>query len=269
MLRSLIDLRRYKRWLFMLAWVFPALALVRCQHTALLEPEVENVVTNEATEIQTSTPLSPLGIEAAATEEEVQETPSVTPIPSPTNTPTETPLPDGFAIVPDLRGLPLSEARIVVSDAGFSFLFQDVLDPDVPSGTIIDQDPPAGTALPRNEIVFLYRSFQALQMYAGGACQPLKITLPSGKLLYWVNLEEGIRYTVKTDFSQGRTQISDYRMYLMAEFDNATRDSIDFTPLAPGRYVISLGPYEVAKSKLGSDGVISAGCLWITPEDLE
>jgi hypothetical protein len=269
MLRSLIDWRRFKSFILLLAWVVQALALVRCQQATVLEPEMETVIPNEATEMQTLTPVGQLEIEVNSTVEEVQATPSITPLPSPTNTPTETPLPEGFAIVPDLHGLPLSEARIVVSEAGFSFLFQDVLDPEVPSGTIIDQDPPAGTALPRNEIVFLYRSFQALQMYAGGACQPLKIILPSGKLLYWVDLEEGIRYTVETDFAQGKTQISDYRMYLMAEFENATRDSIEFTPLAPGRYVISLGPYDVAKSKLDSEGVISAGCLWITPEDLK
>jgi hypothetical protein len=269
MRRLHIGVSHHKRFFIFLIWVFPVLVLVSCQQANPVETEIESVLSVEATEIQTSTPLDSMEIEVIATVEEVQETPTVTPMPSPTNTPTETPLPEGFSIVPDLRGLPLSEARVVVAEAGFSFLFQDVLDPEVPSGTIIDQDPPPGTALPRNEIVFLYRSFQALQMYAGGACQPLKITLPSGKLLYWVNLEEGVRYTVETDFAQGHTQISDYRMYLIAEFDNATSDSIDFTPLAPGRYVISLGPYKVEKSKLENGGVISAGCLWITPEDLK
>jgi hypothetical protein len=245
MRRLHIGVSHHKRFFIFLIWVFPVLVLVSCQQANPVETEIESVLSVEATEIQTSTPLDSMEIEVIATVEEVQETPTVTPMPSPSNTPTETPLPEGFSIV------------------------QDVLDPEVPSGTIIDQDPPPGTALPRNEIVFLYRSFQALQMYAGGACQPLKITLPSGKLLYWVNLEEGVRYTVETDFAQGHTQISDYRMYLIAEFDNATSDSIDFTPLAPGRYVISLGPYKVEKSKLENGGVISAGCLWITPEDLK
>jgi hypothetical protein len=152
-------------------------------------------------------------------------------------------------------------------EAGFSFLFQDVLDPEVPTGTIVDQDPPAGVALPLGEIIFLYRSFQALEMYAGGACQPLIILIHSGKLLYWVELDEGVRYEVRTDFPYGRTQISDYRMYLMSEFDNATNDSTTFKPLAPGSYVISLGPYEVSKSQLESKGSLAAGCLWITPED--
>jgi hypothetical protein len=165
--------------------------------------------------------------------------------------------------------MPLADARTAAIAAGFSFLFQDVLNPEVPTGTIIDQDPPAGTALPLNEIVFLYRSFQGLEMYAGGACQPLRIILPAGKLLYWVELDEGISYNVRTDFAHGRTQVSDYRMYLLAEFENAARDSIDVTPLAPGRYVISLGPYEVSKSDLEREGSISAGCLWITPEDLD
>jgi hypothetical protein len=162
----------------------------------------------------------------------------------------------------------LSEARTLVKEAGFSFLFQDVLNPAVPSSTIVDQDPPAGTVLPLTEVIFLYRSFQALEMYAGGACQPLLITLPAGKLLYWVDLDEGVRYNVRTDFRQGDTQVSDYRMYLMAEFNNKERDSVDFTPLTPGQYVISLGPYEVSKSDLEQEGRINAGCLWITPEDL-
>jgi hypothetical protein len=165
--------------------------------------------------------------------------------------------------------MPLSEAKTLVKEAGFSYLFQDVLNPDVPSSTIIDQDPPAGTTLPFNEIIFLYRSFQALEMYAGGACQPLLISLPAGKLLYWVELDEGVRYNIRTDFSHGDTQVSDYRMYLMTEFDNKERDSVDFTPLAPGQYVISLGPYEISKSELEQEGFINAGCLWITPEDLD
>jgi hypothetical protein len=165
--------------------------------------------------------------------------------------------------------MPLSEARVAVIEAGFSFLFQDVLDPALPVGTIIDQDPPPGIALPLDEIVFLYRSFQALEMYAGGACQPLLITWPSGKLLYWVDLDEGVQYNIKTDFSQGRTQISDYRMYLMAEFENAKADEIDFIPPAPGRYVISLGPYEISGSQLDDQASVNAGCLWITPDEGE
>ena len=165
--------------------------------------------------------------------------------------------------------MPLAEAKAQVLQAGFTYLFQDVLNPEVPSSTIVDQDPPAGTVIPLDKIIFLYRSFQALEMYAGGACQPLLITLPAGKLLYWVELDEGVRYNVRTDFRYGKTQVSDYRMYLMEEFENKEMASIDFTPPAPGRYVISLGPYEVSKSELEQQGFLNAGCLWITPEDLD
>ena len=216
----------------------------------------------------TPTVFVELPIEPTEDQESTATTRPPTHTPTLTVEPSATPLPSGYALVPDLRGLPLGEARIAVMDAGYSYLFQDVLNPDVPSSTIVDQDPPPGTVLPLDEVIFLFRSFQALQMYAGGECQPLQITLPAGKLLYWVELDEGVRYTVQTDFPHGRTQISDYRMFLIGEFDNAAQDSIDVTLMAPGRYVISLGPYEVSKGDLEREGSISAGCLWITPEDL-
>ena len=249
----------------LLIWIFLGSG---CQQTSELIPQVTISSTSETTVFETLTPLVPIDIEPTSTIETPTAQPSHTPNPSPTVLPSETPFPEGFGLVPDLRGIPISEARTLVSEAGFSFLFQDVLNPDVPPSTIIDQDPPAGTVLPLNEIIFLYRSFQALEMYAGGACQPLLITLPAGKLLYWVDLDEGVSYNVRTDFRQGATQVSDYRMYLMTEFDNKEEDSVDFKPLAPGRYVISLGPYEVSKSDLEQEGIIKAGCLWITPEDL-
>lgn len=249
----------------LLIWIF---LVSGCQQTSELSSQVTISSTTETPVFETLTPLVPIDIEPTSIIEIPTAQPSHTANPTPIVFPSETPLPEGFGLVPDLRGMPISEARLVVVEAGFSFLFQDVLNPDVPPSTIIDQDPPAGIALPLNEIIFLYRSFQALEMYAGGACQPLLITLPAGKLLYWVDLDEGVRYNVRTDFSQGDTQVSDYRMYLMAEFENKERDSVDFKPLAPGRYVISLGPYEVSKSELEQKGIINAGCLWITPEDL-
>ena len=232
--------------------------------------EQDTVITPTVT-VQLTTPTHIFDQDKAMTEtpEVVMNLPTDTPFPSATVQPSATPLPAGFGIVPDLRGLPLAEARTVALEAGYSYLFQDVLNLDVPSSTIIDQDPPAGSPMPLNEVIYLYRSFQALEMYAGGECQPLMITLPSGKLLYWVELEEGVSYNVRTDFSQGRTQVSDYRMYLLAEFDNKSQDSIDVKPLAPGRYVISLGPYEVSKTTLAQEGRIRAGCLWVTPDDLE
>lgn len=205
---------------------------------------------------------------ASDTPEIVLDIPSTTTTPLPTRQPTLTPLPDGFGVVPDLVGLSLADARTAVKEAGFTFLFQDVLNPDVPSSTIVDQDPPSGFAMPLQEVIYLYRSFQALEMYAGGECQPLRISLPAGKLLYWVELDEGITYTIRTDFPYGKTQVSDYRMYLIAEFENASSDSVDVKPLAPGRYVISLGPYEVSKNTLDQAGSLLAGCLWVTPEDL-
>ena len=238
-----------------------------CQLTPVDTPERATTATRVIQIVYTPTPLVMDQQVTATATEAPQVAASETQLPAPSSTPTETLVPAGFGIVPELRGLPLSEARLVVVEAGFSFLFQDILDPEVPTGTIVDQDPPAGIALPVDEIIFLYRSFQALEMIAGGSCQPLNILFPSGKLLYWVALDEGVRYEIRTDFPYGRTQISDYRMYLMGEFDNSIRDSMEFKPLAPGRYVISLGPYEVSKARLENEGSLSAGCLWITPGD--
>lgn len=239
-----------------------------CQLNTKATSESPTATPSDHQNVDTATPFV-IDQEVTATATPLaQVVPSETQPPAPTFTPTKTAIPAGYGIVPELRGLPLSEARLIVVEAGFSFLFQDILDPEVETGTIVDQDPPPGVALPLEEIIFLYRSFQALEMIAGGSCQPLNILFPSGKLLYWVGLDEGVRYEIRTDFPYGRTQISDYRMYLMAEFENSSRDAIEFKPLAPGRYVISLGPYEVSKSKLDEEGSLSAGCLWITPEDL-
>ena len=55
----------------------------------------------------------------------------------------------------------------------------------------------------------------------------------------------------------------------MAEFENAKADEIDFIPPAPGRYVISLGPYEISASQLDEQASVNAGCLWITPDESE
>lgn len=249
----------------LLLWI---LVLVGCQQVSATPTQAPLTSPTLRAATATSTLVLISALDSKATEETPTVVPTNTPPPSPTIQPSDTPIPEGFGIVPDVRGMPSSAARTVVLEAGFTFLFQDVLDPEVPSSTIVDQDPPAGIALPLDKIIFLFRSFQALQMYAGGECQPLRLTLPAGKLLYWVELDEGVSYNVRTDFAQGRTQVSDYRMYLFAEFENAKQDSIDFTPLAPGRYVISLGPYEVSKSELEREGSIKAGCLWITPEDL-
>lgn len=243
--------------------------LCGCQGSPIQEVEFTTTEPGPTLAPPTSTSLVVQLLETSTPTTSTQDKVTDTPIPSPSPTMTNTPLPEGFGIVPDLRGVPLTEARSVAMEAGYSYLFQDILNSSLPSGTIIDQDPPPGTVLPLGEIIFLFRSFQALEMYAGGSCQPLRITLSSGKLLYWVELDEGVEYNVRTDFPYGSTQISDYRMYLMAEFENSDRDSVDFTPPAPGQYVISLGPYEVSKDRLEDQGSILAGCLWITPEDLE
>lgn len=261
-------MRTSKKIAICFSWVLLIFLAQACQLTAEDTLDVTIASPSATQQTYSPTPLVMLEEVTATATTAPQIAVSETPVPSPTPIPTNTPLPEGFGIVPELRGIPPSEARLAVAKAGFSFLFQDILDPEIPTGTIVDQDPPAGIALPLNKIIFLYRSFQALQMYAGGSCQPLYILFPSGKLLYWVELDEGVRYEIRTDFPYGRTQISDYRMYLMKEFDNSTRDSIEFKPLAPGRYVISLGPYDVSKAKLEEEGSLSAGCLWITPEDL-
>jgi len=186
----------------------------------------------------------------------------------PTSTVTETPLPPGAIVIPELIGMPYSQARKLLLELGFMFLFQDVLHLEYPHGTIIDQNPQPGVIGKKGDLVFLFRGFHALQAYAGGACIPLRLITTGGRLLYWVELIEDERYTIKTDFDSGSTTIHDYRMVVLKSFDNASKDTMTYSPETPGYYVISLGPYSISDDTLKDNpGGVPAGCLWISPVD--
>ena len=212
--------------------------------------------------------------------------PSMTPSPTkkPTNTPTttsqpppsitasatvtETQLPPGAIVIPELIGMHYLEARELLLELGFTFLYQDVLHLEYPQGTVIDQDPQPGVIGNKGDLVFLFRGFHALQAYAGGACIPLLLITPGGRLLYWVELNEDEKYTIQTDFKSGSTTIHDYRMVVLKSFDNAAKNKMSYVPETPGFYVISLGPYALSDDTLEDNpGGVPAGCLWIHPED--
>ena len=181
---------------------------------------------------------------------------------------TETPLPPGAIVIPKLIGMPYSQARELLIELGFTFLYQDVLHLEYPQGTIIDQDPLPGVIGKRGDLVFLFRGFHALQAYAGGACIPLRLITTGGRLQYWVELNEDVKYTIKTDFDSGSTTIHDYRMVVLKSFDNASKNKMTYTTETPGFYVISLGPYSISDDTLKDNpGGVPAGCLWISPVD--
>lgn len=190
--------------------------------------------------------------------------------PPPTSTPTASPLPPGFSAVPDVTGLPFMEARQALRDKGFDYLYQDILELAVDQGTVVNQDPPAGTAAEQGTIVMLFRAFHAMQAYAGGECIPIRLIAPSGRVFYWVELDEGENYLIKTDFKQGKTTIFNYLMVVQESFANASDGSAHFKPETAGAYVIGIGPYEIDESRLeDSPGGVNAGCLWIIPPEKE
>lgn len=189
-------------------------------------------------------------------------TPTTTFTPSPSSTATS--IPRGYKVVPEVVGLHYLEARQNLINAGFTFLYSDVYDPEVPFGTILEQYPPAGAVEKQGEMIFLYRAFQAPGMWVGEKCMPLKLKSASGKLLFAVFLREGERYEIRTDFSYGRTSIFDYRMALLDDFNNQTKDEMIFEPEWTAWYVLSLGPYEIRPPDLDKDPEgVSAGCLWV------
>lgn len=199
-------------------------------------------------------------------------TETATPTPPPTATPTElpsaTPLPAGWVQVPDVIGMHYQQARNAVLRAGLNFVYRDVFDLDLETGTVLIQDPLPGTGRPRDSLVFLYRTFQAPPAIVGEICYPLRLISSGGKLLFWVDLEEDTEYEIRTDFPYGETQISDTQMYLLASFDNTKRDRLLFTAPYTARYVLSLGPYSISDSTLEDNpGGMDAGCLWVIPQD--
>ncbi len=196
------------------------------------------------------------------------DAPSATYIPRPTATSTGTPPPRGYAIVPEIVGMDYEEARQVLLDSGFTYIYHDVFDLEQPVGTVIGQDPAPGTVEKAGEAVFLYRAFRASAVDVGGRCRSLRLTYPTGKLLYSVYLNEDERYEIRTDFPYGQTTIFEYRMIIVASFDNQRSDYVFFTPAWTGWYVISLGPYQISQQELDKyPSGVPAGCLWVYPPE--
>jgi len=196
------------------------------------------------------------------------DAPSATYIPRPTATSTGTPLPRGYIIVPEVVGMDYEEARQVLLDSGFTFIYHDVFDLEQPVGTVIGQDPAPGTVKEAGEAVFLYRAFRASAIDVGGGCRSLRLTYPTGKLLYSVYLNEDERYEIRTDFPYGQTTIFEYRMIIVASFDNQRSDYVFFTPAWTGWYVISLGPYQISQQELDKyPSGVPAGCVSVYPPE--
>jgi hypothetical protein len=193
------------------------------------------------------------------------QAPTLTEAPLPTEPPSPTALPEGLTVVPDVLGLPYREARQVMLDDGFSLIYRDILDLVKPPGSVLAQEPAAGFAWKTGGVVTLFRAFAPPPMWVGDKCYPLKLISPSGRLLFYVSLEQDRPYQIKTDFSYGRTGIYDYQMNELDSFSNAEADSMVFEPETSGDYVLALGPYEVTQAALDNNpGGIPAGCLYVT-----
>jgi len=196
--------------------------------------------------------------------------PTATETPIPTATASLTPLPAGFVPVPDVTGLHYRDARSQVLRSGLNFVYHDVLDLGLPVGTILAQDPLPGAGARRGSLVHLLRSFVAPPALVGEICYPLRLISTSGRLLFYVDLEEQLEYEIRTDFPYGTTSISDSQMFLLDSFENEQTDSLIFLSPFTARYVLSLGPYSISQSELDQNpGGISVGCLWVIPLEEE
>jgi hypothetical protein len=161
--------------------------------------------------------------------------------------------------------MPYREARNTILRAGLNFVYRDVFDLELPSGSILFTDPAPGTGRPRDSLVFLYRTFKAPPAIVGEICYPLRLIASSGKLLFYVDLEEDTRYEIRTDFPYGDTSIFDVQMFLLDEFSNEKDDRMDFLAPYTARYVIALGPYSLPDESVS--GGLDVGCLWVIPLD--
>ena len=194
-----------------------------------------------------------------------------TPIPTltPTETLTPTPLPAGWAIVPDVMGMHYRDARNLIIRSGLNFVYRDVLELELPVGTVLIQSPVPGIGKPAGTLVFLFRTFQAPPALVSEVCYPLRLITTGGRLLFWVDLEQDTTYEIETDFEYGETFIFDAQMFLLDSFNNSKHDSVEFEAPFTTRYVIALGPYDITQSDLDdNNGAVNAGCLWVRPLDL-
>jgi serine/threonine-protein kinase len=77
-----------------------------------------------------------------------QVTPTLPPTPAETPSPTPSPTPE-TALVPQLLGATLQQARAAAAVGDFQLTVEEVFDLVTPAGIVFRQDPPAGTALPK------------------------------------------------------------------------------------------------------------------------
>lgn len=185
-------------------------------------------------------------------------------IPSITQTPTE--LPTGYVLVPDVVGMHYRDARGDIYGSGLIYIVKDVLDLEVPFGTILAQDPPQGTGVKLGESITIYRTFQAPGLLPGDDCHPISLTDAGGRMLFWIELDEDVDYAISTEFAYGETWLSDVLMYVYAFYQNPITNPRIFRPPQTDVYVITMGPYSISQSSLDSaGGAVSAGCLWVVP----
>ena len=231
-----------------------------------IEPTVEVIPpsdTPEPTETNTLVPTSTATATAVPT-----ATPSLTPWPTatPTATFTKTPLPAGWVEVPDVIGMYYRDARNLIIRSGLNFVYRDVLDLDLPTGTVLIQNPVPGSGKPAGGLVFLFRTFQAPPALVNTICYPLRLINTGGRLLFYVDLEQDQMYEIRTDFKYGQTSIFDSQMFLLESFVNSKTDTVDFVAPYTARYVIALGPFSITQRDLdNSNGAVNAGCLYVIP----
>ena len=212
-------------------------------------PTPEPTATDIATPVPTATPT---------------ETPR--PTATPTETYTPTPLPAGWVEVPDVIGMHYRDARNLIIRRGLNFVYRDVLDLDLPTGTVLIQSPIPGVGKPAGTLVFLFRTFQAPPALVSEICYPLRLITTGGRLLFYVDLEQDQTYEIRTDFPYGETYIFDSQMFLLDSFVNSKKDTVDFVAPFTARYVIALGPYSITQRDLDdSNGAVNAGCLYVIP----
>jgi hypothetical protein len=85
-----------------------------------------------------------------------------------------------------MSGMPYRDARSAVLRAGLVFVYRDVLT-WMPAGDCNWAGPAPGTGAPLNKFVYLYRSFIAPPALVGETCCPLRLLVPFGKLIFWVD----------------------------------------------------------------------------------
>ena len=148
------------RWIELGLAIILVAALSACQGLAGTQVEPTSEVV-PPTDVPLPTPPEPTPTETPTP----IPTPTATETPLPTATPTETftptPLPAGWVEVPDVIGMQYLDARNIIIRSGLNIAYRDVLDLDLPKGSILIQNPVPGIGKPAGGLVFLFRVFHA------------------------------------------------------------------------------------------------------------